>query len=100
MLSCTVADATGQTWLTAFNDEAQKLIGISASEMNQIKQVNTTEYEARFEALKFKQYHIKCRAKNEVYQDEAKMRVACVGISPIDYVTRSKELIQLISAMA
>jgi hypothetical protein len=37
MLSFTVSDATGQTWVTTFNDEAEKLLKIPASELLNLK---------------------------------------------------------------
>lgn len=32
-----VADATGEAWLSVFNEQAEKIIGCSADELNQIK---------------------------------------------------------------
>lgn len=100
MLSFTVCDATGQTWLTAFNDEAQSLLGISANELVSLKEENIHSYERIFDSVMFHQYSMKCRVKQEVYQDESKTRVTCSKIDKIDYVTRSRELIDLISMLA
>lgn len=32
-----VTDATGEAWLSVFNEQAEKIIGCSADELNQIK---------------------------------------------------------------
>jgi Replication factor-A C terminal domain len=64
------------------------------------QELDFAEYERRFNSMLFQQYQIKCRAKQETYQDEAKLRVSCVGINKIDHVQRCRELVQLISQMA
>lgn len=108
MLSFTVSDATGQTWVTTFNDEAEKLLKIPASELLNLKvfpplifkENDFNAYEAKFESILFNQYVMKCRAKQEVYQDEAKLRVSCVSLDKVAYVERSRQLLGLISQMA
>jgi replication factor A1 len=32
-----VSDSTGETWLSAFNDEAEKIIGCTADDLNDLK---------------------------------------------------------------
>lgn len=32
-----VSDSTGETWFSAFNDEAEKIIGCTADELNTLK---------------------------------------------------------------
>lgn len=32
-----VSDSTGETWFSAFNDEAEKIIGCTADELNKLK---------------------------------------------------------------
>ncbi|KAI8904770.1 replication factor-a protein [Gorgonomyces haynaldii] len=97
IVSCAVADATGQTWVTIFDEDAQRIIGKSANEMAHLKEYNETDYKAAFDQIQLQQYTFKCRVKNEVYQDEAKVRITCSSVEPIDEVAYSKELIKMLS---
>ncbi len=99
MMSMTVADPTGQTWISTFNDDAAKLLGCTADEMYLIKESDEAEYQRRFDSVLFQQYTIKCRAKQEVYQDEAKMRITASGISKMNFAERGRELCNLIAQM-
>lgn len=37
IMAVKVSDSTGETWFSAFNDEAEKIIGCSADELNKLK---------------------------------------------------------------
>lgn len=106
ILSFTVCDPTGQIWLQAFNDDAESMIGRTADEMSQLKVNNLMQeadelgYKQVFQQLLYQEFHFKCRAKQEMYQDEAKMRISTVKITKMDYAARCKELLANIASLA
>ena len=54
--------------MSAFNDTAQPLLGISANELVEIKDRDLTAYGKYFQDAQFKSYTFKVRAKMENYQ--------------------------------
>jgi replication factor A1 len=100
ILSFCVCDEGGQMWMQLFNDEAEKLLGVTANQMADLRDINNTEYTQTFERAVWTTHLFKCRAKNEVYQDEAKMRVTCLSATPVDYRARSSELLSIISEIS
>ncbi|KAL2913642.1 Replication factor A protein 1 [Polyrhizophydium stewartii] len=99
IMSLSVTDYTGQTWLQAFNETAEKLIGKTANEMNELREQNEAAFNAIIEEALFKQYTMVVRAKAENYQDENKVRLSLQELIPIDHVSASREMIETITAI-
>ncbi|KAI9227616.1 MAG: putative replication factor-A protein 1 [Piptocephalis tieghemiana] len=99
ILSINVADFTGQSWMQCFNDQATDILGISAGDL-----INTRDqeeggleaYERVFQDATFKSFIFRCRAKQEVYNDVAKVRNSVMSSVPVNPVTESQRLLELI----
>lgn len=83
------------------------ILGITANDLAAIKEQNVSQYlssltvkeqlyESYFDAASFKPYVFKIKAKEESYLNEMKVRCSVTQASPVDYVTESQHLIQLI----
>ncbi|KAG0365494.1 replication factor-A protein 1 [Gamsiella multidivaricata] len=90
IMGVNVADHTGQNWLQAFNDAGATITGRPAAELV----MNPNEVRPTFDRATFKAYTFKCRAKQEVYGDEAKMRFTIISVTPINWVDESKYLLK------
>ena len=76
IFSANCNDASGSKYLSFFDDTAVPLLGgKTADELAPLKHAGAGEFDKHFIASSFKQYIIKCRIKNEVYQDEARLKV-------------------------
>jgi replication factor A1 len=96
-----VQDATGQAWISVFNDVAQQIFGATSAEMGELKDSHQEDaFNAKVAGALWKQYIFKCRAKNEVYNDEARVRVTGVSVTAVDPVQESKYLIEQIKLYA
>lgn len=98
MLGLNVADATGQAWLTCFEETATKVLGQSAQELGTLKDQNQTRFEAVINQTNFNQFMFKCRAKTETYQEQDTVKIVCLDVYPIDPVNEAKHLIAKIKA--
>ena len=101
ILSLQAVDATGEQWLTAFNDVAQILLGQSAQTLSEFKEAgNTTAYEKVFKDAVFKTYLMKCRAKQELNKETgaAAVRYHVLAVTPVNYKQESHLLLEEIQA--
>ena len=68
-----ISDETGGVWVTAFNEQATRVIGHTASEMNELReQGNYDKFENIIGKAKYKQCLYTLSIKNEVYQGKKK----------------------------
>lgn len=101
ILSLQVADHTGQTWVNAFNETGEHLLGKSAEELYYLKMNNRdAEYSAVFKEALFKPYIFRIRAKQENYQGEMKLRCNVMAALPVNSEEECKFLIDKIERFA
>ncbi|KAG0276608.1 Replication factor A protein 1 [Linnemannia exigua] len=90
IMGVNASDHTGQDWIQAFNDAGRVITGRPAEDL--VK--NPELVPITFAKSTFKSYIFKCRAKQESYRDEAKVRISIVAIHPLDPVEESKKLLK------
>ena len=100
ILSMVCSDHTGSSWLSAFNDQAIKIMGgITADEMYELSQADgAAQFKATFNANNFMPYIFKVRAKAETWQDESRVKCVIQDLTPLDFKEGSRELLDLIKA--
>jgi len=105
ILSLHAADATGELWLTAFNEVAEHLLSTSAQTLSEYKSVgNDKDYERVFKRAVHKTYLFKCRAKKETREDkaagtaESRIRYHVIGATPVSYKQEALLLLDQIQA--
>lgn len=67
-LQMNIADATGSRWITAFNEDAEKILGMSAQELGELKENDNDAYMQKFGDASFKRFTFGVRVKSEVFQ--------------------------------
>ncbi|TPX51284.1 hypothetical protein SeLEV6574_g00408 [Synchytrium endobioticum] len=97
MLNFALSDFTGVIWVTAFNEQAEQLLGHKADEMAQLKQENEASFTAIIDEAMFKTYAWTLRCKQDTYNDESKVRVTAQSVAPIDFQSRIQELRDIIA---
>lgn len=100
ILSLNLADWTGHQWATAFNDEAEKILGITADELGELQENDNDAYLEKFGDASFKSFIFTLRVKVEIFNDENRLKATCVTVSPVDYKEYNDYLIKEIKKMA
>lgn len=91
-----ISDETNSAWITAFNDVAEKLLGVSAQQLIELRMKNANFlpiWEMQFTKAMFKPYIFRVRAAKDMQGDEVKIKYTAVDAKPIDYITESALLI-------
>jgi len=100
IFSANCNDATGNKYVSFFDDTALPLLGgKTADELAPLKHAQSTEFDQHFIASSFKQYNLKCRIKSETYNSEARVKVSCNAITPVDFVVEGHSLLEEIRTM-
>lgn len=97
ILSLTMSDSTGQSWFSCFNDQAEVILGKSAEELYGYKMSNDeASYEGVFANALFKTFICRVRCKNEMVNDEPRLKSTLLNVSEVNYVSESKQLLDAI----
>ena len=97
ILSCSLQDGTGTSWVTAFNDMGKTIMrGKSADEMAELQMTNIPEYDSCFVQAQFQEYLFRLRVKAENVQEELRVKSSIVSMEPLDYVKESNFLLEAI----
>jgi replication factor A1 len=94
ILSCQASDHTGQQWVTAFNECAEKILGQPASALSALLEAKQEEqYRQVFRNAGFHQYLFRCRVKAENVNDEMRVKVTVNSIAPLNFKQESELLL-------
>lgn len=98
ILTLSVADHTGTQWVTLFDEHAQQLLGHTAEELYQMKiNGDTAAFNKVFADVNFKQIMLKLRVKQEMVNDEPRLKSQGQSYSAVDFAKESKQLLLAIS---
>ncbi|XP_012077021.1 replication protein A 70 kDa DNA-binding subunit A [Jatropha curcas] len=99
LLQAQIQDHTGITWVTAFQESGEQILGYPAKEMYLLK--NELQDETRFadilRSILFEQYLFRLKIKEEMYGDEQRVKITVVKADKVDYSSESRYLLDLIS---
>lgn len=93
VLSLAVQDATGQRYVTAFNDTAAALLGKPADALKALKDASNDEYEAVLNAAQWRPKVMRVRAKAETWQQKQKVKCHMMSASRLDWAAEGKLLL-------
>ncbi|XP_029174342.1 replication protein A 70 kDa DNA-binding subunit-like [Nylanderia fulva] len=99
LASMNIADATGNRWITAFNEDAEKILGMSAQELGELKENDNDAYMQKFAEASFKRFTFSLRVRSEVFQDEMRVKHTCASVAPLNYKTHLTHLIDRVSKL-
>ncbi|KAJ4957628.1 hypothetical protein NE237_024739 [Protea cynaroides] len=99
LLQAQVQDHTGLTWVTAFQESGEEILGCSAKELYLLK--NEEQDDERFgEIIRsslFKQYLFRLKIKEEMYGEEQQVKITVVKAEKLNYSSESTYLLDLMS---
>merc|ERR1711929_19760 len=62
-------DFSGNIWMTSFNEVAEKILKVPATEAEKLLNTDPEAYDRMFKDATFKKYVFKCKAFSDVYED-------------------------------
>lgn len=93
-LGMTINDYTGQIWVTGFEDVGQKVIGMSANELQDYEINNTDMFEQIIENFDRNDYLFRIKATSEVFNNVPRVRFQIMNLESINFSTESERLIK------
>nr|GMC69614.1 replication protein A 70 kDa DNA-binding subunit B [Ipomoea batatas] len=90
-----VSDASGEAWLSVFNEQAEKIIGCSADELDRVKsQDGESVFQEKLKEATWTPYLFQVSVAVQEYNNEKRQRITVRGVAPVDYVAESKYLVE------
>lgn len=96
ILSTQCGDASGAGWFTFFNEEAEKLLGITADDLYSLKLSSEEAYKRHFDKLLFKEFVTTVRSKSEVVpggDGDSRVKSTVYRYSDLDFKDENKKMI-------
>uniref|UniRef100_A0A5B6ZAT6 Replication protein A subunit n=1 Tax=Davidia involucrata TaxID=16924 RepID=A0A5B6ZAT6_DAVIN len=96
-----VSDASGEAWLSTFNEQAEQIVGCSADELDKLK---SQEGEENLFLLKLKEatwvpHLFRVSVMPREYMNEKRQRITVRAVAPVDFAAESRFLLEEISKM-
>lgn len=103
VMQAKVADHSGEATISIFNDQAERLLGMTADELAAIKEDGSEEANAKLDALLkqacWTEWQARVMTKSREYNGDVKLRINCQDLVPVDYQKESGLLLQRIKAL-
>ncbi|KAL1805212.1 hypothetical protein ACET3Z_028280 [Daucus carota] len=98
LLQLQVQDHSGLTWMTAFQESGEEIVGCSAKELYLLKHEQQDDERFAQNLLKglFTQFLLKLKIKEELYGDEQRLKVTIVKAEKVNHVAETRYLLDLI----
>ncbi|KAK9715698.1 hypothetical protein RND81_06G183200 [Saponaria officinalis] len=95
LLQAQIQDHSGLTWVTAFQESGEEIIGCSAKELYSLKydEEDEDKFASIIRGSLFVPFLFKLKIKEEIYGEEQRVKVTVVKADKIDYVAESKYLV-------
>ena len=94
IFSATVADDTGSTWVSLFDEQAVTLFNGATADQVFEQFENQDAYDSYFAKASYSEWVLKCRVKNEVVNDESRVKTTVLRMDPVDYVAESNDILK------
>ncbi|XP_013625590.1 PREDICTED: replication protein A 70 kDa DNA-binding subunit B [Brassica oleracea var. oleracea] len=99
IMAVKVSDSTGEAWFSAFNDEAEKMIGCTADELNVLKseEGEGNEFQTKLKEATWSSHLFRVSVSQQEYNSEKRQRITVRGVAPVDFAAETRLLLQDIS---
>ncbi|XP_074283331.1 replication protein A 70 kDa DNA-binding subunit A-like [Silene latifolia] len=94
ILQVQIQDHTGSTWVTAFQECAEELLGMSAKDLFDLKynSQDDDKFQEAIRATLFHKYIFKLKVKEETFSDEQRVKSTVVKAEKVNFVVESRSL--------
>ncbi|KAJ4767487.1 Replication protein A 70 kDa DNA-binding subunit A [Rhynchospora pubera] len=96
-----VSDPTGEAWLSVFNEQAEKIIGCSADELERIKnEEGDDQYQMKLKEAMWVPHLFRVSVTQNEYMGEKRQRITVRSQALVDPATESKYLLEEIAKLS
>lgn len=97
LLQAQVQDHTGVTWVTAFQESGEEIMGCSAKELFMLKEQDDDRFREIIRSRLFNQLLLRLKIKEELYGDEQRVKITVVKAEKVNYSSEGKYLLNILS---
>uniref|UniRef100_A0A7N0T1I7 Replication protein A subunit n=1 Tax=Kalanchoe fedtschenkoi TaxID=63787 RepID=A0A7N0T1I7_KALFE len=96
-----VSDATGEIWLSIFNDQAESILGCSADELDSLKsqEADLDQFQIKLKQATWVPHLFRVSVTQNEYMNEKRQRVTARAAAPVDYAAESKFILDEMAKM-
>ncbi|XP_042449670.1 replication protein A 70 kDa DNA-binding subunit B-like [Zingiber officinale] len=96
-----VTDPSGEAWVSVFNEQAEKIVGCSADELNRIRTEEGDEkYQLKLKEATWVPHLFRVSVVHTEYMHEKRQRITVRAQAPVDCLAESKYLLEEIEKMS
>jgi len=100
VLRFSVADWSSGNYVSTFNDTAENIVGCSATDVEKlVKQGDEERFNEVFKQKLWQQGTFKIRAKEDIWEDTARVRYDVIAVSGVDYAQECKNRLAELMAL-
>lgn len=101
ILQLQIQDHTGLTWVTAFQEGGEEIMGVSAKSLHDLKYVEQDDdkFAEIVRKVLFTKFIFKLKIKEEVYSDEQRVKSTVVKAEKVNFSSESKFLLDLMDKL-
>ncbi|KAJ0090606.1 hypothetical protein Patl1_13552 [Pistacia atlantica] len=101
LLQAQIQDETGLTWVTAFQESGEEIMGCPAKELYVLKYElqDDIKFGEIIRSRVFNQYLFRLKIKEEMYGDEQRVKITVIKADQLNYSSESRYLLDLISKL-
>lgn len=98
LLQAQIQDHTGLTWVTAFQESGEEILGVPAKELYVLKyeEQDDVKFGAIIRSKIFDQFLFRLKIKEEMYGDEQRVKNTVVKADGVNYYLESKYMLNLL----
>ncbi|XP_068646730.1 replication protein A 70 kDa DNA-binding subunit A-like [Aristolochia californica] len=98
LLQLQIQDHTGLTWVTAFQESGEEIMGISAKDLYLLKyeEQDDAKFGEIVRRVLFSQFLFKLKVKEEAFNDEQRVKITVVKAEKVNFLQESLYLLSLI----
>ena len=98
LLQLQVQDHTGLTWVTAFQETGEEIMGLTAKELNAVKyeEQDETRFAEIIREVLFREYILKLKVKEETFSDEQRVKSTVVKAERVNALSELRHILSLI----
>lgn len=101
IFSGVVEDDTSSTWVSFFNEQAETLLaGATADQVyaeTYQDQQDQDAYDSYFAKANHTEWIFKCKVKNEMVNEESRVKTSVVAMQPVDFAKESRDLLSALA---
>lgn len=94
IMSFAASDYSGQAWISTFNEAGAQIIGISADDLQNLKENDPDAFQAQIQQATGTSWFLNCRAKADSYGDQTRVRYNVQKLSQFDYAAAGHALLE------